>query len=108
VIFSSPLRVLAKLGFLLGLVSSVCGCAYTYLDEAGAMHFVGLAVVTIPASGSRDNEGARLVRVRNIGLSIVSAEIASSISLGFNADTVAVIYNNACVYLGDSRALWTD
>jgi hypothetical protein len=80
------------------------GCAYTYVDKAGATHIVGLTSVTIPPQNCEASEGGRGVRVTTIGVSLVRSEVWSAVSVGYNSEELFVLRNNACVRIVTPRA----
>ena len=75
------------------------GCAYTYLDESGAKRIVGLVSVTVRPEDVPLRSSAQIVGVKNIGASVIRSKISSSISFGYNSDSIATVYDNSCVFL---------
>jgi len=79
------------------------GCAASWVDEAGVRHVVGLVNLEI-----RPNEGLPLVagsvvEIESLGLGIHSGEAGTSITVGYHAETTALLRNDVVV-LGDPRA----
>jgi hypothetical protein len=73
------------------------GCAYTYLDEAGTTHIVGLVSIRIPSHDRSGSDAATALRVTNIGISATRSDISSSLSIGYNSEEILVLGDNICV-----------
>lgn len=81
--------------------SWVTGCAVTYVDHGGVAHIVGLVDVTVPRDAD-NRASATVIRVTNVGLSIVRADTASGISVGYNATAVASVAADSCAVIPNS------
>jgi hypothetical protein len=83
---------------LLALALACTACAHTYIDATGNRHIVGLVNLTLPADSTA--AAGDWVRMRTIGLSISRTDIASSIDLGYSDNTLAIIRDNSCAFIG--------
>ena len=90
-----PARIPILLLFI--FIPTFSGCTYTYLDRSGTTHILGLTAVTVPSAVEVTKSGGLFVGVKNIGASVIRTDISSSISFGYNTDSLAVIRNNSCV-----------
>jgi hypothetical protein len=77
---------------------SLPGCAVTRVDAQGQTHIAGLVWMTLPAPDG-PQPGARVVRMRTLGLSVNAEAEALAVLLGFGDVSRATIFNNSAVDL---------
>lgn len=94
-------RNAAKLPYAAGLALALSGCALSYVDRNGDTHYQGLLVhVVVPKSDDRREIRAESVRVQSFGLSVLSGLQRTSITLGYNDDTLVLVRGDSCVAIG--------
>lgn len=75
----------------------LCGCAHSYIDQAGNRRVIGWVDLTLPPAVAAADTGADWVRMRTFGLAISSTPISNAFELGYSDNTLAVVRNNSCV-----------
>lgn len=82
-------------GLLCALILS--GCSYSYLDQNGARHVVGLVDMTIAASGDRSSYAGDVVDISGIGVAFSAAPDGWNFSVGYTRETFAGLRDNAMI-----------
>ena len=81
--------------------------AFKYQDQAGHVHIVGLAAVSIVPS--RDNpEEAAQVETANIGVMLNSTALSSGVSLGYNSERVVYVQPDSASLVGNAMIVDTE
>jgi len=94
-------RWLAKLFGWTLCGGALCGCAhYTYLDADGNQRTIGWVNMTQPAAGATTPVAANWVRLRTVGFALSSTELGSTLELGYSDNTLAVVRNHSCAFIG--------
>jgi hypothetical protein len=100
-------RLLACFALALVIAPGLSSCAYTYVDQRGLTHVVGLVSVEIPRDPHARSSGASAVRVSSFGVSVFRSDLYSGISMGYNVDELLVLDDHACVDMaGQSLGSW--
>ncbi len=76
---------------------ALTGCAHTYVDRDGNTHVVGLVHVVVPNSGDPNLVRAQALQVTSIGLSVLTSAERTSLTLGYNDDTLVLVRGDTCV-----------
>ena len=74
-----------------------CGCAFTYTDEAGARHTIGLVDIAVKAPANPTTLAGNVVDVTTVGVSLGQMAQGAYITAGYNHETTAVLRDNALV-----------
>jgi hypothetical protein len=83
------------------LAPALSSCALSYVDKNGDTHYQGLLVhVVVPKSSDQRAIRAESVRVQSFGLSLLTGLQRTSITLGYNDDTLVLVRADSCVVLG--------
>lgn len=85
---------------LVAFVVVLAGCAHTYVDSDGNTHVVGMVHVVMPKSPDAGEVSVQSLQVRSFGLSLLSAVERTSLTFGYNDDTLVLLRGNACVAIG--------
>ena len=89
------------LALMTALVES---CAFTYVDDQGATHVLGLVNMKIAPPITTAYTVAESVQIQSVGLSIYSTPINRGLALGYNREHLASVHDNAAV--GDAKVLF--
>jgi hypothetical protein len=81
-------------------LAGLAGCAHTYVDGNGNTHVVGMVHVVMPKISGTEQVRAQALQVRSFGLSLLSSAERSSLTLGYNNDTLVLVHGSACVGIG--------
>lgn len=73
------------------------GCAYSYVDEGGARHIIGIVDVTIAPSGDTSTYAGDVVDVSSIGFSLTQTAQGTDVAAGYNRTTFASLRDNSLV-----------
>lgn len=89
---------------LLGLASLSSGCAVITENPDGTRRIFGLVNMTIQSTPSGSEKipsqgGVDAVRVRALGLSMLTGDKHTAVTLGFSDDTLVSIRSNSCIRL---------
>jgi len=80
---------------------SLSGCAFSYVDQTGNRHVLGLVHAQLPAENGRPGG---VVRLSSVGLSVVQSDIATEMTLGYSAATLVGVRENSCVAVDEAIA----
>ena len=86
--------------WLAALAVALAGCAHTYVDGEGNTHVIGVVHMVVPKLVDTDAAQAQSLQVRSIGLSLLTAAERTSLTIGYNDDTLVLVRGSACVALG--------
>ena len=79
------------------LLVALYGCAHVYVDADGTKHIVGLVHVTVPANPENGEATADSLKVISFGLSLHQTEIGTSLTFGYEEETIIAFRSNACI-----------
>jgi hypothetical protein len=72
-------------------------CAFTYVDDQGAKHVLGLVNMKIEPLVTADHTVAESVQIQSVGVSIYSTPINRGLALGYNRENLTTVHDNAVV-----------
>ena len=75
------------------------GCSYSYMDEDGRKHIVGLVSMTIDSSLHRDQIAGHQVSVKSIGIAMISTPVSSGIAIGYSKEELLAVKDHSLVLL---------
>lgn len=93
------LSIVSMVGIFL-LLCVVCfaeGCAYSYIDNDGDRHLIGLVDVKIRDAPESETYAGQIVDWRTLGISVNRNEMGSSVAIGYNRDVSGYLKNNSLV-----------
>jgi hypothetical protein len=94
----------------LGLVAASCialsGCAYSYVDEDGARHVIGLVDLKLLPSHDDAAFAGHVVDLSTLGISLNENPSGSSFTIGYSREVSGYLRNHVLV-VGDPLALRT-
>ena len=93
--FGSVLRALA----LVLLLLQITGCAHSYVDADGNTHVVGLVHVVVPRHIESEAVTSEFVRVRSLGVSLLTSPVRTSFSVGYSDDMMVFQNYGACTII---------
>lgn len=76
------------------------GCAFSYTDEAGNRHVIGMMHMTLPPPDTL-SQGSTAVRMTSVGLSFTQWDVGTAMALGYNETTLIGVGPNSCVAIKD-------
>ena len=82
----------------------LAGCAYSYVDDHGTRHVVGLVDLELPASEEDQTFAGHVVDLTTLGISFSGNPSGSSFTVGYSREVTGYLRNHALV-LGDSLAV---
>ena len=78
------------------LLAWLAGCAHVVVDSDGTRHVTGFVVMTLPPV--LPEVGADAIRMRSIGLTVISGHAAASqVAAGYSETTIVVMRNDALI-----------
>lgn len=88
---------------LLICILILSGCAYTFVDNDGTKHIIGLAKIDIPPTTKGNLIVGENISVKTIGVSISKIITGGSVSIGYNNDSITTLFSGALI-LDDNTA----
>jgi hypothetical protein len=76
---------------------SLAGCAYSYVDDAGVRHVIGVVDMEIHDAPEKGAYAGQVIDMRTLGLTVNRSETGSSVSIGYNRDVSGYLKNNSLV-----------
>jgi len=73
------------------------GCAYSYIDDDGVRHVIGLVDMEIRPTANSETFAGDVVEIQSIGLGYHRAYETTSIAIGYHRQVLAAFRNNALV-----------
>ena len=70
------------------------GCAYSYKDDQGIYHTVGLVSMSVELSDEYPDSAGTTIEVSSIGLSGQRTPLMSSITIGYNREQITGLKND--------------
>jgi hypothetical protein len=90
-------RFLLIPGFAMMAICS--GCSHTWIDAHGNRNVIGLVKLTLPAA-SASPPAADWIRTQTVGFALSRSEFASQLEFGYSDNTLAIVRNNSCAFIG--------
>lgn len=75
----------------------MAGCAFSYVDEQGTQHIIGLSHVALTGVENNSLTAGDEVEVENLGLLFLSGPLHKGVGLGYTQQSTMFIKNNALV-----------
>jgi hypothetical protein len=72
-------------------------CSYSYRDELGAYHVIGLVNIELPATDRDSTFAGQVVDITTVGIALNSDEEGGSFSLGYNREIRGKLRDHALV-----------
>jgi hypothetical protein len=76
-------------------------CAFTYVDDQGAKHVLGLVNMKIEPPVTAGKTVAESVQIQSVGVSVYSTPINRGLSIGYNQENLTAVHDNTV--LGDAK-----
>lgn len=90
---------MGRAGSLIAAIA-LAGCAHTYVDRDGNTHIIGLVHAVVPKVAGLGETNAQALQVRSFGLSLLTSAERTSLTLGYNDDTLVLVRGSACIAIG--------
>lgn len=75
----------------------MAGCSYSYVDEHGTHHTVGLVKIAVPAVGGSEASAGSIVEVTTLGVAAYQTPLSSGFTIGYNHERLMGLKNNVSV-----------
>ena len=82
---------------VLMLIILLNGCAYSYIDDDGTKHIIGLVNVEIKTLPEEGTYAGKIVDMRTFGITVNKIDEGGSIAIGYNRDVSGYIRDHALV-----------
>ena len=80
---------------LAGIIST--GCSFSYVDDEGYKHVMGLVDVKLATVPGTSEDVAESIDVTSVGIAFYSNPLNSGLALGYNREGITVLQGNNCV-----------
>ena len=85
------------LSLALSISIALNGCAYSYVDESGVKHIIGLVNINIETLPEEGTYAGKVVDMQTVGITVNSTDKGGSIAIGYNRDVSGYIKDHALV-----------
>ena len=79
------------------ITSCLSGCAYSYVDEDGNRHIIGLVSLKLTPTGGSQTLAGDVADITTVGISIADTAQGAHFTIGYSRDVVAALKNDAAV-----------
>ena len=94
-----------RLAIVLIMAGAMGGCAVVRTGPDGETSVIGFVSLTIPPPRFGDSHLSTGLRVRALGLSVLSTELGGGVSFGYSDHALLAVGNNTCLRLAPQGGL---